>query len=240
MSKQHEGFKSNKSVGDYVKKVDEKVEAEAAPPAIAPPTPAPKEEGAITQFVGTDEDLMVSGIIAGAGTVDEEEWEKTYLDIKSRGNYFDLIQNSYPFHLPKICQNKFEAQVARYGWIAKENMEAKCDPSSLFYWTPVNHNNHPELAKMMFNKHGGIIREGLYLCYRPWRMHTARQEMQNEMSRMKYEELDDMKSVDSEIGGHFDPTEGGRRGASRPGDVIVEEGVISHPDDAFSEAGDYE
>ena len=235
MSKQHEGFKSNKSVGDYVKKV-EKVEAkvEAAPPAIVPPTPAPKDEGAITQFVGTDEDLLVSGIIAGAGVVDEDEWEKTYLDIKSRGNYFDLIRNMYPFHLPEVCQARFDAKAAKYGWFGKENMEVKCDPSRLIYWTPVNRNNHPEMAKMLFNKHGGIMREGMYLCYMPWKMYEARQEMQSEMSRMKYEELDDLKTVDTEIGGHFDPTEGGRRGASRPGDRIVEEGVISHPDDAYS------
>jgi hypothetical protein len=201
--------------------------------------PDPKDvRPSISQFIGTDEDLMVSGIIANAGAVDEEEWEKTFLDIKNRGNYYDLIRNMYPLHLPEACQIRFDTKTAKYGWFGKENMEIKCDPSRLIYWTPVNHNNHPEIPKMMFNKHGGLMREGMYLCYMPWKMYEARQEMQKEMGRLKYEELDDMKNVDTEIGGHFDPTEGGRRGASRPGDVIMGEGVISHPDDAWQEAGD--
>ena len=231
----------NKGVSEYVKesKGDE-VPKEEAPKVEAPAGVGEPTKQNIVAAIGTDEDLLVSGIVAGAGDVDEDEWEKTYLEIKSRGNYFDLIRNMYPLHLPEVCERMQEAKVRRYGWIGKENMEVKCEPSKIFYWNPVNHSNHPEIPAHLFNKHGGLMREGMYLCYMPWKMYAARQELMAEANRVKYMDHDEMLNKEDEFGGHFDPTEGGTRGAGRPGDVIMEEGVISHPDDSYTEAGEYE
>lgn len=243
----------NKGVGDYVGKAKaedmrEKEETKiVAPEGVGDgaPTPIPAAkvpaQSIVTQkVVGTDEDMLVSGIIAGAGAVDEEEWEKTYLDIKSRGNYFDLIRNMYPLHLPEVCEKMQEAKQKRYGWIGKENMEIKCEPSRIFYWTPVNRSNHPEVPAHLFNKHGGLMREGMYLCYMPWKMYAARCEMQEEANRVKYSDYDELMNRENEFAAHFDPTQGGTRGGGRPGDVVVETVDPIHPDDSYKEAGDYE
>jgi hypothetical protein len=188
--------------------------------------------------VMTDADAAVHTLISGAGVVDEAEWEKVYLGIKQRGNYFDLVRNMYPFSLPKWCEQEQERKGRKYGWIARENMEVKCDPSKLIYWTPVNRNNHPRLPRPSFNKQGGVCREGHYLCYMPWRMYEARCDIQTELAKRPTLDQQEKANVDGEIGGHFDPTQGGRVSASKPGDSMIREATDTHPSEIYDEAGE--
>jgi hypothetical protein len=181
-----------------------------------------------TQVVSTDDEAAAAGLIASAGIVDEDEWEKVFLDIKSRGNYFDLVRNMYPFHLPDLLSGMQDRKERRYGFFDKESMQIKCDPSKLIYWTPVNAVNHPMLPQRSFDRHGGFCREGMYLCYMPWKMYAARQEIMDEANKLKYDLGDDLvdKKAVTEKGtveiDHYKPAEG------PGGAAVVEEGVIGH------------
>ena len=186
----------------------------------------------------SEEEAALRSMIEEAD-VDVEEWEKVYLGIKEKGNYFDLVRNMYPFKLPEECERAQDRKEKKYGWPSADMMSSRCDASRLIFWTPVNRANHPDLAGHLFNKHGGIFREGHYLCYMPWRMHEARNEIQKEAAEMPTRELEERAQVETEVGGHFDPTEGGTKGASRSGDEIKAVGEDTHPDSLHEEAGEY-
>lgn len=197
------------------------------------------EETKVVQQFATDEDVEVAGIIADAKDVDEKEWEKVYLDIKKRGNYYDLVKSMNMLQLPKDCERMQEAKQRRYGWIAAENMSAKCDSSSIFYWTPVNKANHSMLPARMFNRQGGVYKEGSYLCYMPWKMYEARQSILEEKNRLKYDEPKEMFEKATPEVAHFDPTEGGRRSAGKAGDIVVQRVEDTSPAETYDEAGEY-
>lgn len=192
-----------------------------------------KADETVVHTVATEDDVAVAGVIADAKDVDEKEWEKVFLDIKARGNYFDLVRNMYPFQLPGLCQLAQETKQKKYGWIGRENMEIRCDSSRIIYWTPVNKTNHPDLPGTSFNKNGGVCREGMYLCFMPWRMYEARCEIEAEKARLKYEEQEDLYSKEDDFASHYKPKPG-------PGGATVfEEATIEHPEESYRESGEY-
>ena len=191
--------------------------------------------------VVSEEDVAITKTISSAAAVDEKEWEKVYLDIKSRGNYYDLARRMRVYELPKPCLRAQEKKKRKYAWFEARGgrLEEKCDSSQLFYWTPVNKTNHPTLPKHLFNKNGGIYKAGQYLTYMPWKMYEAYREMLDEISKQRYQELEDMTQKEGETAAHFDPTEGGTKSAATPGDVVYEAPEIEHPQESFSESGEY-
>lgn len=208
-------------------------------PAVAP-EPEPKQTQQPQVQYATEEDHVLSGMISEAGKPDMEEWEKIYIGIEKAGNVFDMARAMFPFTLPTECQKMHDAKQRRYGWISKENMETKCDPSRIFYYTPVNRNNHPSLPNTAFNKHGGVYREGLYLCWMPWKMWDKRSEVQKQLADAPWQSAQDRVSREGDGVGHFDPTNGGTKSGMSGSDIVYAEAEPTHPEDIFEEAGDRE
>jgi len=189
----------------------------------------------------SEEEASLRSIISDAPAVDEEEWEKVYMGIKEKGTYFDLIHNMNVLKLPKDLEDAQNRKEKRYGWIDKNNMDGKCDSSTIGpYWTPVNKVNHPNLTPHMFNKHGGVYREGMYLCYMPWRMKVARDQLQAELAKAPTESQKDKAEKVNEYGGHYDPTEGGTKSVG--GSVDPSFGTIetedTHPNEVYESTGE--
>lgn len=187
----------------------------------------------------TEEDETMSSIVSEAQGPDIKRWEEAFLQVENQGNMYDLVHAAgYPFYMPKQCEAEWEGNRKRYGWISKDNMESKCDASKLFFYTPVNRNNHPMLPKTAFNKHGGIYREGLYLCWMPYRMWEKRNEVQTKMANLPWQAQEDRAKAEGEGVSHYDPTHGGTRSALSGADQVFQEAEISHPEDSYVEAGE--
>ncbi len=229
---------------DKVGVSEEEVAVEEEEVYVAPHKPVEKAVAAVpspnSPIVATEEDVAMAELISETGEFDADEFDKVFLDMKKRGNYFDLIRNMYPLQLPKICEAMYERKERKYAWWGKDSMESRCDPSQMLYYTPVNANNHPMLPAHSFNKNGGLYREGLYLCFMPWRMYEARQEIQGELAKAHAEEGLAIYGKEGETADHFDPTEGGTKSGGSSGDTVYEIGEDTHPEMVVPEAGEYE
>jgi hypothetical protein len=214
-----------------------KAEVVDTAPVVATNTVVERETTKIT----TEEDSAMEAIISDATLPDMTEWEKTYVGIREKGNIYDFAQRLYPFNLPDECMKLKKSCTYNYEWHTKEQMEIRCDPSRVFYVTPVNRSNHRMLPDNMFNKNGGIYREGQYLTFMPWRMYQAMNDVKMERAKGPQADFDAKYKRPAETGGYYDPQDGGRNpGAARPGDVVVHEMHDEHPSEIYESVGETE
>lgn len=230
-------------------KAEDKQEVAPAQP-VETPVPEPVQEQA---KVMSTEDKQLAEVITESRGYTEEEMNTILLGLENVGNKYDWARQADEFRFPeplyKISQ--FGTYEQAFRWIDTKDETCMMQiQRSYFRWTPVNMTTHGRLFKdrekrLTFNKHGGIMKGPMLLCWMPGKLHQAwtktKRDRANEPTERKttapgtqfYDPAADGSAavgLDRKVGfGRDEPAFTG----------TVHEDTSTHPDSTYEEQGEY-
>lgn len=203
--------------------------------------------------VVSTEEKQLAEVISESRGYTEEELQTILLGLENVGNKYDWAKNADEFRFPDPLYNisQFGTYEQAFRWIDTKDETCMIQiHRSQFRWTPVNLTTHGRLFKdrekrIIFNKHGGIMKGPMLLCWMPGKLHQAwrkiKQDRSNEPTQRKTPapgtQFYDPASDGSAVVGLERKVGFGKEESVFTG--TVHEDTSTHPDTGYEEQGEY-